>query len=165
MKTALVCGAGGFIGGHLVKKLKREGCPERSGVRGVDIKEHEFAETKADDFRLLDLREPHNCWEALSLGPAAGPCDPEFGEGSPRADNSPSTVLRPSCKAKPSSGRTFDDTSSNKTTFDEVYQLAADMGGMGFIHTAEADTRHPATPGDIMRNSALINNNEWRVLA
>ena len=133
MKTALVCGAGGFIGGHLVKKLKRDGY----WVRGVDIKEHEFAETKADDFRLLDLREPHNCWEALTMGEDA--C-PEPVEG-------------------------FDDASSNKTAFDEVYQLAADMGGMGFIHTAEADTRHPATPGDIMRNSALINNNEWRVLA
>ena len=48
MKTALVCGAGGFIGGHLVKRLKREGYLERSGVRGVDIKEHEFAETQAD---------------------------------------------------------------------------------------------------------------------
>jgi len=42
MKKALVCGAGGFIGGHLVKKLKREGYRKRSGVRGVDIKEHEF---------------------------------------------------------------------------------------------------------------------------
>jgi nucleoside-diphosphate-sugar epimerase len=101
MKTALVCGAGGFIGGHLVKKLKREGY----WVRGVDVKEHEFAESAADEFRLLDLREAHNCWEALSLG--------------------------------------------NGKTFDEVYQLAADMGGMGFIHSAECD---------IMRNSALINN-------
>jgi nucleoside-diphosphate-sugar epimerase len=100
-KTALVCGAGGFIGGHLVKKLKRGGY----WVRGVDIKEHEFAQTEADEFHLLDLREPHNCWEALNLG--------------------------------------------SDETFDEVYQLAADMGGMGFIHTAECD---------IMRNSALINN-------
>ena len=101
MKKALVCGAGGFIGGHLVKKLKREGY----WVRGVDIKEHEFAQTQADEFRLLDLREAHNCWEALNLG--------------------------------------------DGETFDEVYQLAADMGGMGFIHTAECD---------IMRNNALINN-------
>jgi len=75
MKRALVCGAGGFIGGYLVKKLKREGY----WVRGVDIKEHEFAPTQAlwnasidgtksaktsystgqaDEFRLLDLREP-----------------------------------------------------------------------------------------------------------
>jgi GDP-D-mannose 3', 5'-epimerase len=100
-RKALVTGAGGFIGGHLVKKLKREGY----WVRGVDIKEHEFAETQADEFRLLDLREAHNCWEALNLG--------------------------------------------NGETFDEVYQLAADMGGMGFIHSAECD---------IMRNSALINN-------
>ncbi len=102
MKRALVCGAGGFIGGHLVKKLEQEGY----WVRGVDIKEHEFAPTQADEFRLLDLREPHNCWEALNLG--------------------------------------------NDDIFDEVYQLAADMGGMGFIHAAECD---------IMRNSALININ------
>jgi nucleoside-diphosphate-sugar epimerase len=101
MKKALVCGAGGFIGGHLVKKLKQEGY----WVRGVDIKEHEFAQTQADEFRLLDLREAHNCWEALNLG--------------------------------------------DGETFDEVYQLAADMGGMGFIHSAECD---------IMHNSALINN-------
>jgi nucleoside-diphosphate-sugar epimerase len=100
MTRALVCGAGGFIGGHLVKKLKREGY----WVRGVDIKDHEFAETQADEFVLLDLREPRNCWQALNLG------------GGMR--------------------------------FDEVYQLAADMGGMGFIHSAECD---------IMHNSALIN--------
>lgn len=98
-KTALVCGAGGFIGGHLVKKLKREGY----WVRGVDIKEHEFSPTAADDFLLLDLREEANCKTALSL---------------------------------------------NGGTFDEVYQLAADMGGMGFIHSAECE---------IMHNSALIN--------
>ncbi|MCK4473266.1 MAG: NAD-dependent epimerase/dehydratase family protein [Anaerolineae bacterium] len=99
MKRALVCGAGGFIGGHLVKKLKQEGY----WVRGVDIKEHEFAPTAADEFMLLDLREPENCRAALSL--QDGP-------------------------------------------FDEVYQLAADMGGMGFIHSAECE---------IMHNSALIN--------
>ena len=99
MKTALVCGAGGFIGGHLVKKLKREGY----WVRGVDIKEHEYAATQADEFLQLDLREAPNCRAALTL--AAG-------------------------------------------TFDEVYQLAADMGGMGFIHSAECE---------IMHNSALIN--------
>jgi len=99
MKKALVCGAGGFIGGHLAKKLKREGY----WVRGVDIKEHQFASTKADEFLLLDLREPQNCRAALTL------------------DND---------------------------TFDEVYQLAADMGGMGFISVAECE---------IMRNNALIN--------
>ena len=53
MKTALVCGAGGFIGGHLVKKLKQEGY----WVRGVDIKRAEFARTAADEFLMLDLRE------------------------------------------------------------------------------------------------------------
>jgi len=99
MKTALVCGAGGFIGGHLVKKLKREG----HWVRGVDIKEHEFAPSAADEFLLLDLRDEKNCITALAR---------------------------------------------NGEIFDEVYQLAADMGGMGFIHTAECD---------IMHNSALIN--------
>jgi nucleoside-diphosphate-sugar epimerase len=99
MKTALVCGAGGFIGGHLVKKLKSEGY----WVRGVDIKAHEFAPSTADEFLLLDLRDEGNCISALKR----------------------------------------DDS-----TFDEVYQLAADMGGMGFIHSAECD---------IMHNSALIN--------
>jgi GDP-D-mannose 3',5'-epimerase len=99
MKSALVCGAGGFIGGHLVKKLKREGF----WVRGVDIKEHEFAPTQADEFRLFDLREEANCHTALAR---------------------------------------------DGGTFDEVYQLAADMGGMGFIHTAECE---------IMHNSMLIN--------
>jgi GDP-D-mannose 3',5'-epimerase len=99
MKTALVCGAGGFIGGHLVKLLKREGY----WVRGVDIKEHEFAPTAADEFLVLDLRQEENCINALT---------------------------------RSSSG------------FDEVYQLAADMGGMGFIHSAECE---------IMHNSALIN--------
>ena len=62
VKTALVCGAGGFIGGHLVKKLKREGY----WVRGVDIKEHEYAPSAADEFRVLDLREPQNCQAALA---------------------------------------------------------------------------------------------------
>ena len=99
MKKAIVCGAGGFIGGHLVKKLKAEGY----WVRGVDIKEHEFAPSAADEFCVLDLREPANCRAALTLGDG---------------------------------------------TFDEVYQLAADMGGMGFIHSAECE---------IMHNSVLIN--------
>jgi len=99
MKTALVCGAGGFIGGHLVKKLRREGF----WVRGADIKPHEWSPNAADEMLLLDLREEENCRRVLSLS-----------EGS----------------------------------FDEVYQLAADMGGMGFIHSAECE---------IMHNSALIN--------
>lgn len=99
MKYALVCGAGGFIGGHLVQKLKHEGY----WVRGVDIKLPEFRESGADEFCQLDLRQEQNCQAALAL---------------------------PGQK------------------FDEVYQLAADMGGMGFIHSAETE---------IMHNSALIN--------
>jgi GDP-D-mannose 3',5'-epimerase len=99
MKKALVCGAGGFIGGHLVKKLQREGY----WVRGVDIKRHEWSPTAANEFLQLDLRVAENCRTALT------------------ADGG---------------------------TFDEVYQLAADMGGMGFIHSAETE---------IMHNSALIN--------
>ncbi len=97
----LVTGAGGFIGYHLVNYLKEKGY----WVRGVDIKYPKFGKTHADEFELLDLRESHNCWRALSLG--------------------------------------------NGEAFDEIYQLAADMGGMGFIHSAECD---------IMHNSALINN-------
>ena len=62
-KKALVCGAGGFIAGHLVKKLKREGY----WVRGVDIKEHEFAPSAADEFKVLDLREKQCCQAALEL--------------------------------------------------------------------------------------------------
>jgi nucleoside-diphosphate-sugar epimerase len=100
MKRALVCGAGGFIGSHLVRRLKKEGI----WVRGVDLKHPEFSPTRADEFLILDLREEANCQAAV-----AGP------------------------KGK---------------KFDEVYQLAADMGGMGFIHSAECE---------IMRNSALIN--------
>ncbi len=56
-KKALVCGAGGFIGAHMVKKLKREGF----WVRGVDLKKPEFGETKADDFVVGDLRDPVLC--------------------------------------------------------------------------------------------------------
>jgi len=115
MKKALVCGAGGFIGGHLVKKLKREGY----WVRGVDIKHHEFAPTQADAFLLLDLRDPENCRKALTL-PA--PLTPQnWGERGAGVGGS---------------------------TFDEVYQLAADMGGMGFISVAECE---------VLRNNALIN--------
>ncbi len=99
MKTAVVCGAGGFIGGHLVTKLKSEGY----WVRGVDQKEHEFRESDADEFLVLDLREPEDCAKAIALENGA---------------------------------------------VDEVYQLAADMGGMGFIHSAECE---------IMHNSVLIN--------
>jgi nucleoside-diphosphate-sugar epimerase len=104
MKTALVCGAGGFIGGHLVKRLKAEGY----WVRGVDIKAHEFAPSAADEFLKLDLRQETDCQAALTLT----------------------------------------NSTTGQGTFDEVYQLAADMGGMGFIHSAECE---------IMHNSVLIN--------
>jgi len=103
VKRALVCGAGGFIAGHLVKRLKAEGY----WVRGVDIKRPEFGPSEADEFLLLDLRDRGRCGEALALEP-------------------------------------------HRAGFDEVYQLAADMGGMGFIHSAECE---------ILRNNALINVN------
>lgn len=109
MKSALVCGAGGFIGGHLVKFLKERGY----WVRGVDIKKHEFRKLEADEFLLLDLRKPENCKKALTI-PA---------------------------KIRGKKG---------VKTFDEVYQLAADMGGMGFIHNAECE---------VMHNNVLINVN------
>ena len=102
MKRALVCGAGGFIAGHLVKRLKSEGY----WVRGVDIKRPDFGLSAADDFHLLDLRDPAQCRQA------------------------------------------FESDARGNPGFDEVYQLAADMGGMGFIHSAECE---------IMRNNALIN--------
>ena len=100
MKFALVCGAGGFIGNHLVRRLKREGF----WVRGVDLKYPEFLETAADDFIIGDLRDPRVCESAVDQ------------------------------------------------RFDEVYQLAADMGGAGYIFTGENDA-------DVMHNSALINLN------
>lgn len=99
-KTALVCGAGGFIGGHLVKRLKSEGY----WVRGVDLKFHEFAETQADDFVIGDLRDQQVCDRIVDR------------------------------------------------RFDEVYQLAADMGGAGYIFTGEHDA-------EVMHNSATINLN------
>jgi GDP-D-mannose 3', 5'-epimerase len=104
MKKALVCGAGGFVAGHLVRRLKAEGY----WVRGVDIKRPEFAPSTADDFLILDLRDAAQCEHALTLNRAG------------------------------------------ESEFDEVYQLAADMGGMGFISFAECE---------IMRNNALINSN------
>jgi nucleoside-diphosphate-sugar epimerase len=100
MKKALICGAGGFIGSHLEKRLKREGF----WVRGVDLKYPEFAETQSDDFVIGDLRDPQLCKSIVDQ------------------------------------------------RFDEVYQLAADMGGAGYIFTGDNDA-------DIMHNSALINLN------
>jgi nucleoside-diphosphate-sugar epimerase len=57
MKKALVCGAGGFIGSHMVKRLKKEGF----WIRGVDLKYPEFSATAADDFVIGDLRDPRLC--------------------------------------------------------------------------------------------------------
>jgi len=99
MKRALVCGAGGFIGSHLVKRLKKEGY----WVRGVDLKYPEFSKTEANEFIKGDLRN-------LSI-----------------VDVCVDGV-------------------------DEIYQLAADMGGADFIFTGENDS-------DIMHNSAMINLN------
>ncbi|MBV9340932.1 MAG: NAD-dependent epimerase/dehydratase family protein [Acidobacteria bacterium] len=96
MKRVLVTGAGGFIGHHLVNRLKREGC----WVRGVDLKWPEYENSRADEFDLLDLRKYDNCLQATRGG------------------------------------------------IDEVYNLAADMGGIGYITGALAD---------IARNNILIN--------
>jgi nucleoside-diphosphate-sugar epimerase len=100
MKTALVCGAGGFIGTHLVKEPKREGF----WVRGVDLKYPQFDETESDDFLIADLRSFQSCREIIDR------------------------------------------------RFDEIYQLAEDMGGAGYIFTGENDAQ-------IMHNSATINLN------
>ena len=70
MKKALVCGAGGFIASHLVKRLKQE----PFWVRGVDLKRPEFSPTAADDFQLLDLREEDACDRALSLESGGSRC-------------------------------------------------------------------------------------------
>ena len=99
-KLALVCGAGGFIGSHLVKRLKDEGF----WVRGIDLKYPEFSATAADEFIIGDLRDAQVMKNAVNM------------------------------------------------TFDEVYQLAADMGGAGYIFTGEHDA-------DVMHNSATINLN------
>src|SRR3954467_10638396 len=100
MKKALVCGAGGFIGGHLVNRLKQEGF----WVRGVDLKKNEFGNNMADEFIIGDL-----------------------------------------CKSSTVEGVITED-------IDEIYQLAADMGGAGFVFTGDNDSA-------IMHNSALINLN------
>lgn len=100
MKTALVCGAGGFIGGHLLRRLKQEGF----WIRGVDLKFNEYIESEADDFVIGDLRDQSFCRSVIDR------------------------------------------------RFTEVYQLAADMGGAGYIFTGEHDA-------DVMHNSAMINLN------
>ncbi len=96
-KNALVCGAGGFIGSHLVSRLKSEGY----WIRGVDLKRPEYSSTLADEFVIADLRDQNVCREITDM------------------------------------------------TFDEVYQLAADMGGAGYIFTGDHDA-------DVMYNSATI---------
>jgi nucleoside-diphosphate-sugar epimerase len=106
MKNVLVCGGGGFIGSHLVKRLKREGC----WVRSVDLKYPEYAPTEADDFMIGDLADIATCRAAVDR------------------------------------------------RFDEVYQLAADMGGAGYIFTGDHDA-------NIMHNSAMINLNMLDVCA
>lgn len=111
MKTALVLGAGGFIGHHLVKKLKKEGF----WVRGVDLKEPEFESTSADDFIIGDLTDPAFVSRVM-FSP--------YQHGEKDIDNA----------------------------FTEVYQLAADMGGAGYIFTGTNDA-------NLMHNSALINLN------
>lgn len=100
VRKALVCGAGGFIGHHLVQRLKAEGF----WVRGVDIKFPAYSETSADDFIIGDLRTTSTCNQILDQD------------------------------------------------FDEIYQLAADMGGAGYLFTGENDAA-------VMHNSALINLN------
>lgn len=99
-KRVLVCGAGGFIGSHLVTRLKNEGCH----VLGVDLKYPEFSESAADEFEIGDLRSQSVCSQIVT-----------------------------------------DD-------LDEIYQLAADMGGAGYVFTGENDAQ-------IMHNSAAINLN------
>ena len=99
MQRVLVNGAGGFIGGHLVKRLKAEGF----WVRAVDLKRHEFCDPPADEFLQGDLRDPSLVREAVRR-------------------------------------------------IDVVYQLAADMGGAGYIFTGEHDA-------EVMHNSATINLN------
>jgi nucleoside-diphosphate-sugar epimerase len=106
-----VTGAGGFIGHHLVNYLKARGC----WVRGVDLKEPEYAATSADDFRLLDLRRWENCLEATS-------------------------------------------------GVDEVYALAADMGGMGFISAHHALILHNNSLINIHTLEAAHQNNVKRLL-
>lgn len=105
MKKALVCGAGGFIGGHVSKYLKNKGY----WVRGADIKPHIWSPNTCDEFMVMDLRDEENCKKALSL--SDGP-------------------------------------------FDEVYQFAADMGGMGFISTAECEIMHD----NVLINTHMIHN-------
>ena len=106
MKRVLICGAGGFIGSHLAKKLAAAG----HDVTGVDLKKPEFAPTACTRFIIGDLRSQAVC------------------------------------------DKVFKRSLLHETYYDEIYQLAADMGGAGFVFTGENDA-------DIVHNSALINLN------
>ena len=110
MKTALVLGAGGFIGSHLVKRLKSEGF----WVRGVDLKHPEFEPTAADDFIIGDLRDPRVVKNIFLLESNNGEYPLNYDYNSPRPY-------------------------VQHMQWDEVYQLAADMGGAGYIFTGEND--------------------------
>jgi nucleoside-diphosphate-sugar epimerase len=123
MKTALVLGGGGFIGSHLVKKLKEEGF----WVRAVDLKYPEYWKTFADDFIIGDLRDPKVVANIMLLESNNGEYPLEYNHNSPRPF-------------------------VQNMQWDEIYQLAADMGGAGYIFTGEHDA-------DVMHNSALINLN------
>jgi nucleoside-diphosphate-sugar epimerase len=126
-KTALVLGGGGFIGGHLAKRLKEEGF----WVRVVDIKkEHEFwnHDDICDDYVSGDLRDPSIVSAVFRLE---------------RATEDKDVIYRYTLTKQP-----FTEIDS----FDEVYQLAADMGGAGYIFTGDNDA-------NVMHNSALVNLN------
>ena len=113
-KKALVLGAGGFIGSHLVKRLKSEGY----WVRGVDLKLPDFSSSEADEFIVGDLRNPSLVSKVLYAPNQLSEQD-------------------------------------NENSFDEVYQLAADMGGAGYINTGDNDA-------EVVHNSMLINLNVVR---
>ena len=116
-KTALVLGAGGFIGSHMVKRLLSEGY----WVRGVDLKYPEFSQTRANEFITGDLRDVRFVAACLQY----------------KGDQGNFYQLVPD---------------SHITSFDEIYQFAADMGGAEFVFSGENDA-------DIMHNSATINLN------
>jgi nucleoside-diphosphate-sugar epimerase len=113
MKKALILGGGGFIGGHLAKRLKENGYY----VRVCDIKEHEYftKDEFCNEFILGDLRDPLIVSQVM------------FAPGQTSLED-------------------------KENSFDEVYQLAADMGGAGYIFTGDNDA-------NVMHNSALINLN------